>query len=343
MKHFLSELLHSAAGAGCRSVFVSKDSLWCQWLDEGNDVSAPAWHCASQVSSAATGAWAAAAEGRKTLLLTAGDELPACGSMVRRARLAEVPLVLAQMQFIGDRDAPLPGDVDVLLARQMATGVVPPPILVATNVKSVSMLTQAAFNLAERWRMPVILLISFRKTASSPQSPSSENFSAKKRSESEAVPSWSHVTTIDKTIDDILHDPARLEAVLHRHRAQQHDHQAEMEMTRIDPDPEAQTLLVSYGLADEAAQQAVKQVRAVGGRVSYLTLYSLWPMPESALRRGVTPFVNRVLVPEINLSLYAEELSRILRGVKIEPLSRFDGELLDPEVIARRITHWPCG
>ena len=120
-------------------------------------------------------------------------------------------------------------------------------------------------------------------------------------------------------------------------------HRDLLEIVAADPDPDAQTLLISYGLADQAARRAVKLVRAAGARVSHLTIHSLWPIPEQSLRRAVTPFVNRVLAPELNLGLYADELARVLKAVKIESLPRYDGHLIEPETIARRITDWPCG
>ena len=57
----------------------------------------------------------------------------------------------------------------------------------------------------------------------------------------------------------------------------------------------------------------------------------------------MTPFVRRVLMPELNLGLYAAELARVIRAVKIESILRYDGGLIEPERIARRVTDWPCG
>jgi pyruvate/2-oxoacid:ferredoxin oxidoreductase alpha subunit len=74
-----------------------------------------------------------------------------------------------------------------------------------------------------------------------------------------------------------------------------------------------------------------------------LTLHTLWPIPHKALRRAVTSYVRRALVPELNMGLYAGALREAMPTVKIESIIRCDGNQFDPHAIARRITEWPCG
>jgi len=137
--------------------------------------------------------------------------------------------------------------------------------------------------------------------------------------------------------------PTEIEARLSRLRDKILNAAPSLEFVQADIDPDAETLLLSYGLADQAAREAVKIVRAAGARVSHLTIFSLWPMSQDALRRALTPFVRRVLVPELNLGLYAAELQRVFHNIKIESLACYDGRLIEPAVIAKRITDWPCG
>jgi 2-oxoglutarate ferredoxin oxidoreductase subunit alpha len=138
-------------------------------------------------------------------------------------------------------------------------------------------------------------------------------------------------------------DPAQIEAKLTSLQNKITHNRDFLELTLPDPDPDAETLLISYGLADQAARKAVTLIRAAAARVSHLTLYSLWPIPRRAIRRALTHYVHRVLIPELNTGLYAAELAGIIKAVKIEPLLRFDGRLIDPQTIACQVTHWPCG
>jgi 2-oxoglutarate ferredoxin oxidoreductase subunit alpha len=114
-------------------------------------------------------------------------------------------------------------------------------------------------------------------------------------------------------------------------------HQTDFERADANLDPSADTLIVSYGTADGAAREAVDSLRSAGVAVSHLTLFSLWPVPTAALREAVTPPVRRIVMPELNIGLYAEELRRALPGVTVESILRFDGGLIHPRTIVERV------
>jgi len=109
---------------------------------------------------------------------------------------------------------------------------------------------------------------------------------------------------------------------------------AAFEDVRADVNERAETLIISYGVPDGAARVAVRMLRAAGRTVSHLTLYSLWPLPERAVRAALTPRVRRVVVPELNIGLYVDELRRIVPGEWLRPVLRFDGGLIAPAAIA---------
>ena len=345
-------LARAAAIAGC-GFFATHRALVTAALFDELDVALRGRHgrCTrtAHAAEAATNAFEAAKAGAKVLVATAGLTLASCGEAIGRAQLSEVPLVLVHCQHLGDADAPIVGDVDVGLARHLAPGSVPLPVFAATDAASTFHLALRAFEIAGKLRTPVLLLTSkeiamtaeavdpgetnpptwsndpgdtagFKKAFNAPSQPFSPEPGAGDEDERALAGG----------------EPARLREKLAR--------KADLpELVAVDPDPDAQTLLAAYGVADQAARRAVKLVRAAGGRVSHLTVYSLWPMPRQALRRALTPYVCRVLVPELNAGLYADELLRLVKGVKIEPLARYDGRLIEPEAIARRITDWPCG
>jgi pyruvate/2-oxoacid:ferredoxin oxidoreductase alpha subunit len=110
-----------------------------------------------------------------------------------------------------------------------------------------------------------------------------------------------------------------------------------VELSSEDVDDSAETLVISYGVADGAAREAVRMSRSGGRSVSHLTLYTLWPVAVGAIRRAMTPRVRRVIVPELNIGLYVDELRRHLPGVEVESMTRYDGRLIHPSTIADRI------
>jgi 2-oxoglutarate ferredoxin oxidoreductase subunit alpha len=324
---------------------------------------------------------AAAAAGEIALVATSGPALSACAENIALAHLAELPLVIIHSQHLGvANENALVGDVDVTLARHVGIAGLSLPVFAAADAASACRLTQAAFALARRLRTPVILLTSNgiaaqEQPADSPEPcstlepglPSETGLPPKPSSPPEpdlppetdpnpiaigpplsfdTVSRPGHVAfagRIDGRRVFLNLPPTEIEPRLKRLRDKILDPTHMQEYVHPDADPDAETLLLSYGLADQPSRRAVELVRAAGGRVSHLTIYSLWPIPQQALRRAKTPFVRRVLVPEMNVGLYVDELRKVLRNVKLDSLARFDGHPIDPQIIARQITDWPCG
>jgi 2-oxoglutarate/2-oxoacid ferredoxin oxidoreductase subunit alpha len=115
------------------------------------------------------------------------------------------------------------------------------------------------------------------------------------------------------------------------------DHADEIALVESDAQVGADTLILSYGLTARSAAEAVQQMRAAGRKVSLLTVYSLWPVPEQAIRAALAG-IRRVIVPELNLGLYRREIERLVCGaVEIVGVNRVDGGLITPDAIAERL------
>jgi hypothetical protein len=91
------------------------------------------------------------------------------------------------------------------------------------------------------------------------------------------------------------------------------EHVDEIALVESDGQAGAETLILSYGITARSAAEAVQQVRAAGRKVSLLTVYSLWPVPEQAIHAALVG-VRRVIVPELNLGLYRREIERLACG-----------------------------
>jgi 2-oxoglutarate ferredoxin oxidoreductase subunit alpha len=98
--------------------------------------------------------------------------------------------------------------------------------------------------------------------------------------------------------------------------------------------------------------EAVRHARAKGHKVSALTLLSLWPLPESALRRAMAG-VRRVVVAELNDGQMRREIERLAYAyshqedrsgipmpdptLEVVGLHRQDGELITPQQFDEQI------
>jgi 2-oxoglutarate ferredoxin oxidoreductase subunit alpha len=123
--------------------------------------------------------------------------------------------------------------------------------------------------------------------------------------------------------------PAKVAQLNEHLRAKIEDHADEIELVTNDLQPGAATLLVSYGITAGGMREAVRQARAAGRAVSALTVHSLWPVPERAIREALTA-IKRVVVAELNHGQYRREIERLAPGLEVIGLHRVDGELIAP-------------
>ena len=100
----------------------------------------------------------------------------------------------------------------------------------------------------------------------------------------------------------------------------------------------ARTLLITYGVTSRAAAAACRLAKQQGNPVSLLVLKTLWPVPEALIRRSARQ-AERVVVIEMNLGQYVNEIRRVLPDKPIDFFGQMDGRLITPrqieEVIAR--------
>jgi len=312
----------------------------------------------------------AAMAGARALTASSGPGLSLYSENIGLAQMGEVPLVIVDCQRMGPATggATATGEGDVLFARHVTAGGFPLPVLAATDAETAYRLTYEAFNIAERLRTPVIVLSSkdialTRQTAdleavelppreSRPVPENDGPFEPYRVDSADEVPAFAPIggprrVRFTGSIHDerglLTIDRDKIERKLTHLARKITARRASLELFDADIDPDAETLVICYGSVDGAVRDAVERARGHGARVSRLTLYSLWPMAEGAIRRAVTHRVQHVIVPELNLGLYVEELRKLIRHGKIESILRYDGGLIPPERIVRQIVEGVCG
>lgn len=131
----------------------------------------------------------------------------------------------------------------------------------------------------------------------------------------------------------ITKDPDILAALGERLASKLDGHADELTLVAADLDPAARTLLIGYGVTARSVREAARQARAEGHAVSSLIIYSLWPVPEEAIRAAAEG-VQRVVVAELNHGQYRREVERVLCGrVEVAGVHRVDGLLIPPAAI----------
>ncbi len=98
---------------------------------------------------------------------------------------------------------------------------------------------------------------------------------------------------------------------------------------------DAEVLVISYGASARSAFHMVEDRRERGERVGLLELQSLWPFPRETVREKCEGR-SRVLVAEMNRGQIFQEVRKaVSRPRKVYLANRFDGVLISPADISR--------
>jgi len=100
---------------------------------------------------------------------------------------------------------------------------------------------------------------------------------------------------------------------------------------------DAETVVVAFGCTSRSARQAVRVARERGKKCGLLRLVSVWPFPEERLRELLQQgTVKRFVVPEVNLGQLRREVERLTQ-LPIERINHAGGAMPTPDDILKVI------
>jgi 2-oxoglutarate ferredoxin oxidoreductase subunit alpha len=305
----------------------------------------------------------AAMTGAKAMTASSGPGLSLYSENIGLAIMGEVPLVIVDVMRLGPATggATTVAQGDVQFLRWGTSGGYPVIALCPTNLAESYTLTIMCFNLAERLRAPVFLATD-KETVATQATVDTDAFKppvvehrlyADQREkylpyhvvEPGEVPAFAplggdqHLMRFTGSSHDergiLSKQPEKVER-LNRHLYEKiESRRAELEFVKSDLQAGAETLVISFGVTARSMQEAVARARTRGIKVSQITVHSLFPVPEKALRRALASH-TRILVPELNHGQYRQEVERLACSVgqrQVVGINRVDGELITPEQI----------
>ncbi|MGD2206974.1 MAG: pyruvate flavodoxin/ferredoxin oxidoreductase [Anaerolineae bacterium] len=302
----------------------------------------------------------AALTGRRAFTATSGPGISLYSENIGLAIMGEVPLVIVDVQRMGPATggATTAAQGDVQFIRWCTSGGYPIIALAPATVADCYTLTMRAFDLAERFRCPVFLLTD-KEVASTMDTVDVRDLVPHPVRARETAPvectfqpcdypnldanvamspfGGPHLLRFTTSTHDargyLTKDPRKVDR-LNQHLARKIlQHQDEIHTLRADLQADARVLLISYGITARAVEEAVRIARVEGHLLSALTLLSLWPLPEAALREAISG-VQHVIVAELNDGQLQREVERLARGqVRVSGVGRTDGELIAPQQI----------
>jgi 2-oxoglutarate/2-oxoacid ferredoxin oxidoreductase subunit alpha len=99
----------------------------------------------------------------------------------------------------------------------------------------------------------------------------------------------------------------------------------------------AEVVVVSYGITSRVAEKAVQAAKDKGVKVGSFRLITAWPFPEKQIR-DLAGKVKGIVVPELNLGQMSLEVERVVNGkTKVVPVPHVGGTVHNPEAILNKI------
>ena len=284
----------------------------------------------------------AAAAGCRAMTASSGPGVSLYTESIGLAIMMELPLVIVNVQRLGPATggATTVGQGDIQMVRWVTSGGYPIIALAPSSVPECFSLTIKAFELACKFRTPVFL-VSDKELNMTMTTVAADAWQEPAPSliENVSVPPLRTfrgddiVRLTGSTHDEdgfITKDPQKVEALNTRLRSKIEDHRQDLEMVVADVQPGAQTLLISFGITAGAMREAVQLIREQGRHVSALSIQSLWPVPEQAIRQAL-PGIKRVVIAELNNGQYRREIERVVSDRDVVGLNRIDGQLIAPQ------------
>lgn len=308
--------------------------------------------------SAAIGA---ALSGVKSMTATSGPGFSLKQESIGYAIITETPCVIVNVQRGGPSTGlpTAPAQGDIMQARWGTHGDHSIIALYPYSVKEIYDTTIRAFNLAEKYRTPVILLLDEvighmrekivldeedkieiydrKKPSCSP-----EEFKPYKVNEGDIVPEMAgfgegyrfHVTGLVHSESGFPSgNPKLAEDLINRliNKIEDNvDDIVEVDEYLLD---DADIAIVSFGATARSAKSAVDILRSEGIKAGLFRPITIWPLAEKELIE-LSKKVDRIVVAEMNMGQYFLEVDRVAgKHTKVEKYARVNGELITPEEI----------
>jgi len=298
--------------------------------------------------------------GAKPMTATSGPGFSLMQENIGLAAMMETPCVVVDVMR-GSPSTGLPtavGQADVMQARWGSHGDYEIIALSPSSPQESFDFTIKAFNLAERWRVPVIVLLDevvghmwervvippkeeirlvFRKRPTKPR----EEFLPYK-ADKDLVPEMPiagegyrfHTTGLTHNIKGYPDTTARAQALLVRRLVDKIRKNAEkiidIEEQYIE---DAEVILISYGISYRVCQYVLDKVRSDGLKVGIIKLNTIWPFPERRIQE-LAKQIRAFIVVEINLGQIVFEVERVAHGqCETILVPHAGGHIHDPEDI----------
>lgn len=302
--------------------------------------------------------------GSKVLTATSGPGLSLKQELIGYGCIAEIPCVIFNVMRGGPSTGmPTgPSQSDVMCAKWGTHGDHPAICLVPASVQETYEETIRAFNLAEKYRTPVMIMpdeiiahmrervvfpepgeieVIPRKSPTVPP----EQYKPYDTSFGDVPPLAAfgsgykfHVTGLNKMQDGFPTTKADVVQAEEERQVRKVDANVDdivtFEEYMLD---DADVVVVAYGSTSRSARYAVNVAREQGIKAGMFRIKTFWPFPDKQIK-ALANKVKGIVIPEMNLGMCSLEIERCAQGkVPVLGIFRVDGEPINPEQILVKI------
>lgn len=300
--------------------------------------------------------------GKKAFTATSGPGFSLMQENLGLGIMSELPCVLYNVQRSGPSTgaATKPAQGDLMQAKYGTHGDHSIIAISPSSVQDCYDLSITAFNLAEKYRTPVIFLADevvghLRETLTirepepdeiinrkAPATKNQADFRPYDYSSTEVAPMVAVgdrdllMRTTGSTHDEkgeFCPSPENIDRVTHYLVDKIEKHVDDITITRKYQMDDADVVLISFGCSVRSSLSAIEILRKKGVKAGLLQMVTVWPMPEKEIRAALQQ-AKTVIVPELNLGQLAGEVRKYNDyGCKVLQANRTDGILLTPQQI----------
>jgi len=299
--------------------------------------------------------------GAKPFTATSGPGFSLMQENLGLAVMLEAPCVVINVQRCGPStgNATKVAQADIMQARWGTHGEHTIIALSPTSVQESYDLTIQAFNLAEKYRTPVVLLsdaavghmrekvvlrdLPIDNRVAPDCDPSA--YQPYKAGTNKIPPMANFGSDYIFHVTSSMHteaggyggSPRHANDLIRRLHDKIYDNIDDIAITKEYEVDDAEVLLVSYGISARSSREAVNMLRKQGIKAGLLQLNTIWPFPDAGVLKAAAA-AKVIFVPELNLGQLINEVKRVINGkVEVFGIHRVDTKIIIPFEIADRV------
>lgn len=275
--------------------------------------------------------------GARSMTATSGPGLSLMQESIGYAAITETPVVIVDVMRAGPATGipTFPSQGDVMSACYGSHGDYPVVVLSSSTIADSYMVTFKAFEIAEKYLVPVIVLVDeitahMKEGVEIPAPHKPPIFHKRGFDKKEKI----HVTGLIHGNDGMpIHDPELYFQIIKR--LLKKIDTKELKLIEKEGDESPEILFITYGTPYRSAKEAFYELKKYGVKCAIVKLITLRPFPYEEIEKLIKG-VKRIIVPEINMGQIIKEIKAVANNLCEVISVNSMGAVMEPELLIEK-------